>query len=655
MNNLEEKNIKSQEQELQNDLSKEWLETNGLGSYSSSSSLFCHSRKYHGLLVSASNKSTQRTVLISKFDEFIESNNEEKNISLNYYQPGVYVPFDPVSLEFDYQTHPRWLIKDESFTLYKDLVMVKSEDTVFCSYKFKNTKSNYLRLNPLVAFRDFHHLIKENQFKQFKVEFLNNEIKISSPGIEQELYIQFSCEIEIERNSYWYRNFLYQEEERRGFDAVEDLFCPASCKINLKNNPEFIVSVSTQKQKDIKSKFKKELNSREKISSGFLSLKNSKQLLLERLEKARKDFIIETSPGEYSVIAGYHWFNSWGRDTFIALPGLLMKSNDKDLYINILKGYLQLQNNGLLPNMTGASKEDSAYNCIDASLWMFWSLEKFIDEFDNIEWLIDIWKDLRTIYLAYYNNQAPGVEYHDNGLLKTGSPEDTLSWMDAMVDGKAASPRWGYLIEVNALWLNANILMHDLAVEFKDEDLIIKTSKVIKKLERNFEEYFWNEELGFFVDHLRDGVQDTKLRPNQLFALGLDCIELDPEKALKAITKITNELLTPYGLMTLNAKNPEFRAKYQGDGRERDSAYHNGTVWAWLIGAYTDAVLKYSGNKKEVKSKLKKLLLNFNNHLDEAGLNSVSEIFDATAPFTPRGCIAQAWSVSELRRSLLKI
>lgn len=661
MKNLTEEKIKVQESKTMRSLETEWLETNGLGSYSSSTVNLCHTRKYHGLLVSASHKASKRTLLISKFDETLYINGEARYFSCHYYQPGIYTPIDLKTI-FDNSLHPYSSIKHKDFSLQRGLIMLSNEDTVLVSYKFSKLKSKdtYLELKPLVAFRDFHSVLRENLDKKFKLEKLNDGVLISAEGVEQSLFIQINCDFELIETSYWYRNFLLIEEANRGYPAVEDLYCPIAFKININSNPEFIISLSTQTKatKDLTLAWLDELSSRKSSQNTYntiFNLADKKVSLLNKLEKARKDFIINTDADNYSILAGYPWFNSWGRDTFISAPGLLMKSKDRNLFFNILKNYLNLQKDGLLPNMTGSSREDSVYNCIDASLWMFWALEKFLDESDSIDWIIDIWQELRTIYLAYYSNQAPGVNHHDNGLLETGSIYDTLSWMDARVDGKAASPRYGYLVEINALWFNASQLMHELSTEFNDDEITKKTSNTVRNLRNNFVRTFWIEEKGYFADHVHNGIQNTQLRPNQIFALGLESIKINPEYALSAIDAVTEKLLTPYGLRTLSPDDKEYRVKYQGDDKSRDMAYHNGTVWPWLIGAYTDAVLKYSSNKSEAKSKLRRLLLAFDQQFDQAGLNSISEIFDATEPFKARGCIAQAWSVSEVRRALLKV
>lgn len=662
MNNLtKEEDI--QKSKIKQSLETEWLETNGLGSYSSSTLNFCHTRKYHGLLVSASKKANQRTLLISKFDETLYLGAEPKYLSHHYFQPNIYTPMDDDSqTSFDNSLHPYSIISNKDFNMKRGLLMLSNEDTVLVSYHLTKTKSKdcYLDLKPLLAFRDFHQVLRENSNKKFQVDKREDGIVISVQGVEQKLFIQLNCQFEFEEANYWYRNFLLQEEANRGYPAIEDLYCPVSFKIKFDTCPEFIISLSTQ-EKDVNQlgmAWQDELSSR-KTSINFLGKllngRRKKSALLERLEKARKDFIVKIDQENYSILAGYHWFNSWGRDTFISAPGLLIKSEDRNLFFNILRNYLSLQKNGLLPNMTGSSREDSAYNCIDASLWMFWALEKFLDEFENINWVIEIWQELRSIYLAYYSNQAPGVSHHENGLLETGTVYDTLSWMDAMVDGKAASPRYGYLVEINALWFNTNHLMHEFALEFNDSEIAKRTKEVIKKLKTNFMPTFWIEEKGYLADHVHDGTQNQQLRPNQLFALGLDCININPEQALSALDLITEKLLTPCGLRTLSPDDSEFRVKYEGNDKTRDRAYHNGTIWPWLIGAYTDAVLKYSNNKSEAKSKLRKLLLGFEQQLDQAGLNSISEIFDATEPFKARGCIAQAWSVSEVRRALLKV
>jgi len=661
MNNLSEREQEIIRQRTQVSLETEWLETNGLGSYSSSTINFCHTRKYHGLLVLASKRATERTVLLSKFDENLYLNDEAYCLSQHYYQPGVKIPLDEdYRYIFDNSIHPYSLFNHRNFQLKRGLVMLSKEDTVLISYDFCKLKSKKakLELKPLLAFRSFHHTISEDPNRPFTIEKINNGFSISSEG--KKLFIQLDAEFELEENSYWYKNFLYQEEANRGYPATEDLFCPLTININLKKSPKFIIGISSQEQSEagFEAKWSNEVSNRKSpktLFNSLFSISNDKSSLLERLEKARKDFIVKIDEDNYSILAGYHWFNSWGRDTFISAPGLLIKSEDRNKFFNILRTYLNLKQNGLLPNMAGSSREDSAYNCIDASLWMFWAIEKFLDEHENSDWIIEIWQDLREIYLAYDANQAPGIRHHSNGLLETGSPEDTLSWMDAMVDGKAASPRYGYLVEINALWFNANDLMHKFAKEFNDKEIEIKTFDNLVKLKENFTKTFWIEDKGYFADFVADGTQNQKLRPNQLFALAMKCIEIDSEKAVSAISIITDELLTPYGLRTLDRNDPEFKAKYEGDGKTRDRAYHNGTVWPWLLGAYTDSILKYAKKTNSAKSKLKSLLLNFDSHLDEAGLNNISEVFDATEPFKARGCIAQAWSVSEIRRALLQL
>jgi predicted glycogen debranching enzyme len=645
---------------LKKKLANEWLETNGLGSYSSSTELLCHTRKYHGLLISSSKKLTERTLLISKFDENINYDGKVRNISLHYYQPGIYVPLEQeTQIDFSLNLNPSWYLKASDLYLKKDLMMINSKDLVILKYDFLRSpaKNSILELKPLLAFRNFHKILKENTNQKFKLEHCSSGIRITAESSEQSLYIQFNCEFEIQEDAYWYKNFLLQEEVKRGYEAVEDLFCPLSFKVNLEKNPDFKVSLSTEEliPTELNDIWYQEKKLRKKSNLGLSKIiKSDSSILLNRLNNARKDFLVKIDSENYSVIAGYHWFNSWGRDTFIALPGLLLKTKEKKIYVNILRNYLSLQKNGLLPNMTGSSIEDSAYNSIDASLWMFWSLEKFVNEFKNREWLKDNWGSLKEIYKAYADNKAPGIFCDTNGLLSSGNPEDTMSWMDAMVDGKAASPRYGYLVEINALWLNATKLMFELSKEFQDVEIQEKTSKLLKQLPENILKTFWNQDLGYFADFVVDGKQDTKLRPNQLFLLALDCLEIPSEHAESAIKVISEKLLTPCGMRTLSPDDSEFISKYQGDSKQRDKAYHNGTVWPWLLGAYCDALMKYSHDKKAPKKLIKKLLLNFNSHMDETGLNSISEIFDATEPFVAHGCIAQAWSVSEVRRAFIK-
>jgi predicted glycogen debranching enzyme len=661
MKNMQEHSSMDTLPSLQKKLDEEWLETNGLGSYSSSTTMLCHTRKYHGLLVSSSKKLTDRTLLISKFDETLIDDSLITNLSLHYYQPGIYIPLEQdVENKFEMKINPSWHLKGNNFYLKKKLMLLNQEDTVIINYDFLRVpgKNSILELKPLLAFRDFHHLLKENKNSEFLVQHIPSGIKISNSKVEQSLFIQLNCQSELTEDAYWYKNFLLQEELNRGYDAVEDLYCPLSLKIDLNKNPEFKISLSTQEQdpESLNQKWYQEEKLRKKNYPGLTKiLKSESSLFLNRLDIARKDFLVKIDDDNYSVIAGYHWFNSWGRDTFIALPGLLLKTKDKKIYINILKNYLSLQKNGLLPNMTGSSIEDSAYNSVDASLWMFWSLSKFVDEFKSREWLKEIWPILKIIYISYHDNLAPGISCDQDGLLFSGNPDDTMSWMDAMVDGKAASPRYGYLIEINALWLNATDLMNRLAKEFNDTEIEEKTERLLKILPDKLLKTFWNKDLGFFADYVVDNKQDTKLRPNQLFLLSLDCFNVSEELAESVIRKVSEKLLTPVGLRTLSPDDIDFVAKYQGDSKQRDRAYHNGTVWPWLLGVYCDSLMKYSGDKRSSKKSIKKLLLGFNNHMDKAGINSISEILDATEPFKAHGCIAQAWSVSEIRRAFLGV
>ena len=643
-------------------MATEWLETNKLGSYASSTVSLCHTRKYHGLFVKASNKATQRTVLLSKFDENLTIDESSFCLSHHFYQPAVHIPMEEqYQAKFDNELYPSSELKNKTFELNRSILMLDKKDTVLINYDFKKIKSTKasLSLKPLTAFRDFHHVLNENENVQFEFTEVENGVLITSSNSNEKLYIQANCALAINKVSQWYKNFWLTEEQKRGYPSIEDLFSCVEFVIDLNENKNFIISVSSEEQKtqDLNKSWQKEINNRKHTLTTIdklSSIKNEAKSLLNRLEKARKDFIIEIAKDEYSILAGYHWFNSWGRDTFISAPGLLLNSNDENKFLKILKPYLALSKNGVLPNMTGASKDDSAYNCIDSSLWMFWALSKFKDKLTKAE-IDKIWLDLKEIYLAYFFEKAPGVKMLDSGLLETGSPTDTMSWMDAMVDGKAASPRYGMLVEINALWYNANSLMHQLAKDCFDVDIEELTKRTLKKLKLNFVQTFWLEAEGYFADYVsKDGI-NKQLRPNQLFALAIDCIEVDDEKACRAILNITEDLITPFGLRTLSHKDSAFQARYEGDGKNRDTAYHNGTVWPWLIGAYSDAILRYSKDANKAKNNLKDLLLNFEIHLDEAGLNSISEVFDATEPFEARGCIAQAWSVSELRRALLNI
>ena len=632
-------------------LEQEWLETNGLGGYASSTVLNCHTRKYHGLLVAANLDTTERNVLLSKFDETLECEGQSYALSFHYYLPDVYVPSDEANIlnqEFSSEFYPKWIYSGDGFEISKELIMPYGQNATIIKYSLKSKKKQpcKLKLRPLLAYRNFHHNAKENPDFNLNFERLDDGIHLKPYKHLPELFIQLSMASEFNTDPCWYRGFSYQQELVRGYDNVEDLASPGYFEIELQNNKAVYVSSSVDAQIiEHDAVWKREIIRRKKINNKFV----------KTLEKAAAQFIIQTKDNNLTVIAGYHWFGSWGRDTMISLPGLFLKTSYQADFKKVIRHFLNFEKDGLIPNMIGKDRDSSAYNSVDASLWLFWAIQQFALELKKYDWIeSEFWEELKNIFNAYAESRSPSVTCKRNGLLETGNERESLSWMDACLDGKSVIPRYGYLVEINALWYNAVAFIEELAWRFNDP-ISAKATKLKLRIEESYTETFFNEEKGYLADYVREGVQNLQIRPNQIFAISLPYIAVSDDIALRVLAVVIEELFTPVGLRTLSSQDPDYCGIYDGGTYSRDRAYHNGTVWPWLIGALGDALLKLNSNKSQVRKQVKTIVEGFSEIINEAGIGSIAEICDGDSPHRSRGCIAQAWSVAELRRLLIKV
>ncbi len=632
-------------------LDQEWLDTNGLGGYASSTVLNCHTRKYHGLLVAANLDTTERSVLLSKFDEIVEHGDKSYALSFHYYLPDVYVPNDESNIlnqEFCSETNPKWIYNGDNFEITKELIMPYRANTTLIKYSLK-TKSKQpikLKLRPLLAYRNFHHLAKENSTYNLSFERLTDGIHVKPYTNMPELFIQTNIQSEFHAEPCWYKNFSYQQEQLRGYDHVEDLASPGYFEIELQNNTCLYVSVSAEVQIiEHEEVWKQEIKRRKKTSNKFV----------KTLEKAAVDFIIQTKDNNLTIIAGYHWFGSWGRDTMISLPGLFLETSYQADFKKVIRHFLNFEKDGLIPNMIGKDKDSSAYNSVDASLWLFWAVQQFALKLNKYDWIQnEFWEELKNIFNAYSESRSASVKCKRNGLLESGNERESLSWMDACLDGKSVIPRYGYLVEINALWYNAVAFVEELASRF-DDPILIKATELKQRIEDSYTSTFFNEEKGYLADYVRDGVQNLQVRPNQVLAISLPYSPVGDEIAVKVLAVVIEQLFTPVGLRTLSPHDPDYCGVYAGGTYSRDRAYHNGTVWAWLIGPLGDALFKLNNNKSKAKKQVKAIVDGFAEIINEAGIGSIAEICDGDFPHSSRGCIAQAWSVAEVRRLLMKV
>jgi len=375
--------------------------------------------------------------------------------------------------------------------------------------------------------------------------------------------------------------------------------------------------------------------------------------MLLALIRAGQQFLIITPSGRPAVIAGYPWFGSWGRDTLIALPGLAFCIGRIEEGVSILTELGSHEREGILPNFFSADGTPEAYNTVDSSLWYFRAIQEFhriTGDADRIR--TSFWPVMKRIIGRFTACTRFGIGIDARGLLRAGEGGTALTWMDATVGGVPVTPRHGYAVEINALWYNALCFTRELATEFGDPEWSFADR--IPLLRRSFRETFWIPEGGYLGDVFNNGVLDRAVRPNQIFAVSLPFSPLDPAEQAGVVRTVREHLLTPCGLRTLSPADPSYRSRYRGNAAERDSAYHQGTVWPWLLGSFGEAALRVAEDREQEKESLRKHVRNFlQSHLVEAGIGSVSEVFDGDPPHRPGGCIAQAWSVAELIRLYL--
>jgi predicted glycogen debranching enzyme len=586
----------------------EWLETNGLGGWASSSITFANTRRYHGMLVAAEPGRTERTVLVAKLDETIVESNAGIDLAANRF-PGAIHPrgFEHL-VSFRRDVFPVWEYAVGGVTLRKTVIAVHGRNVTIVLYDVVDCDSAFqLRLSPFLAGRDYHSLIHGTDAPLPYVH-------ISVPG----------ATFEAQPNRW--NNFVYDRERERGLDYEEDLFTPGAYAITLRRGDLLPVVLATEDREwDALAMIEKERQRREALVTTDLNL-------------AADQFLIARG-NDKTIIAGYHWFTDWGRDTMIALPGLCLATGRFDDARQILRRWLAAASNGMIPNRFPDGMNEPEFNSVDAGLWLFIAVWRYREATGDDDFVVN---EALPVLRDAINWLERGTRYNIHvdldGLLYAGALGVALTWMDAIVDGEAVTPRRGKPVEINALWYNA---LRITAALTGDAALSSRADTVREA----FETAFWNRDAQCCFDVVNPN--DASIRPNQLFAIALPFPLFDDARAEAILDVCESQLLTPVGLRTLAPSDPRYRGQLLGDQHSRDTAYHQGTVWPWLLGAYIDALARYRGDAGD------SLLASMQAHLAAAGVGTISEIFDGDAPHTPRGCIAQAWSVGEVLRILV--
>jgi predicted glycogen debranching enzyme len=628
----------------------EWLETNGLGGFSSSTITGMNTRRYHGLLTAATKPPVGRVVLLSKLEETLLIDGQRFDLSCNQYPGAVHPQGQRYLKEFRLDPFPTFVYSVEGIEIEKRVFMVHGENTAVVEYEVRG-KSCTLELRPLIAFRDYHSTTRQNDAINPSVHLIAGLAAITPYQGLPELLFAHNADA-LEQTGEWFYNFEYSAEQERGLDAHEDLFNPFVLRFAMQSGAAatVIASLEVHAAGDAPALKNRELDRRRRI----VESSPSADPLVRQLVAAADQFIVRR--GELnSVIAGYHWFADWGRDTMIALPGLTLVTGRARVARNILEAFAQSADQGMLPNRFPDAGEAPEYNTVDATLWLFEAVRSYLQYTGDLEFVHErLYPQLKEIVNWHLRGTRYGIHVDTDGLLACGEPGVQLTWMDAKVGDWVVTPRTGKPVEIQALWHNALCVLLDLAGKFGDSGPQTFLTELAGQARQSFAAQFWNPEAGCLYDLVDRDQRDGSIRPNQIFAVSLHHPLLARDQERQIVEVVQRDLLTPLGLRSLSPRDPHYRPHYEGGVWERDSAYHQGTVWPWLMGPFLSAYVKVHDRSAEARSQAALWLQPFNEHLRTAGLGQISEIADAEPPFTPRGCVAQAWSVAELLRAAVE-
>ena len=667
---------------LEEGLEKEWIITNGIGGFASSTIIGANTRKYHGLLIAPLTPPARRFLFFSKLDESIEINNVEHQLYTNVCKDYISNGYkNQISFEKDYV--PIFKYKIENTEITKMICMEYGKNTVGIYYKIKSGDYKAkLKLAPIMNFRDFHCMSTDHNFN-LKQEFKGEKIKIIiDENSSFPIYIKCSEGNYKEHENDTFSNMFYIEEQKRGFYPEENHCVTGVFEIEIEPNEEKEISFVCSLEENIdeinvKDLINKQIVRYNEIFNNSLLIDNRKENKTKeeiKCDEIVKKFIIATddfivyrpSFGLHTVIAGYPWFLDWGRDSLIAFEGLLLIPKRFDIAREVLQTYVRDIKYGLVPNGYSGFDNRPLYNSVDASLLLFQQIEKYLKYTNDYKFIEkNLYKKLESIIENYIN----GIDIDDNNiyldednLIASGTDTTQNTWMDAKYGDYAVTPRNGKAVEINAMWYNALKIMEELTEKIKTKTEAKKYKDLADKCKKSFNEKFYNKRR----KALYDVIGDNKIRPNQLFALSLKypVIDTNSDIAKQIIDTVDKKLLNSYGLKSLAKGEENYVDIYDGDSFKRDMSYHQGITWTWLLGLYYDAlrnIIKSEKNKTEkekYQNKLlefkKKTLKTFEKEIESRGcIGSISELYDSKKPNLPKGAIAQAWSVAEVFRIIM--
>ena len=637
--------------------SREWLVTNGIGGYASGTVAGHLTRCYHGLLIAALRPPLGRALLVAKLEEIALYAGRSYELATNRWAGGTVAPegFRHIE-EFHLEgTTPVWTFALGDALLQKRVFMQRGANATYVHFRFsRGSEPVQLTLKALVNDCAFHCVMQAGNGKM-DVSLIERGVRVRAWEGPTPLYVRSSSG-EIRAAGDWYRNFDLAAERARGLVDRCDHFLACEFDATLAPGATLTVVASTDATTSLDgdaalaARVEAERERLSEFSAANPAVSTDVPEEIAQLILAADQFIVArplpNAADARSVIAGYHWFGDWGRDTMVSLPGLTISAGRPEIAANILRTYSRFVRDGLLPNAFGESGEATEYNTVDAALWYVHAVREYFRATQDLTFLRELFPVLAGILAAYVRGTRYGIQVDPNdGLLGASDPGIQLTWMDAKAGEWVVTPRRGKPVEVNALWLNAAAAMAEFSRAIGESPAVYDA--LARRAGTGFQR-FWNAPAGFCFDVL-DGPEgnDAALRPNQIFAVSLPESPLNPAQQRAVVEICARELLTSHGLRSLGPREPNYHGKYDGGPAERDAVYHQGTVWGWLMGHFALAHLRVYNDPSLAASFLEPMM----QHIRGAGLGTLSEIFDGDAPFTPRGCIAQAWTVAEILRA----
>jgi len=614
---------------------QEWLLTNGLGGYAMSTVVGMNTRRYHGLLCAATNPPVGRVMMVNRIGEMLTLDDKTEplfELGVNCFRGSIHPRGDQYLAKFDLGEQACWEYEVNGVRITKQVRMQSSQNVTAVHYTVDpgaKPRSFKLMLQPFVSLRDFHSLRRADS-SQFRMQAGENAVTVGEGPNEVTIAADAGA---FNSEPNWWYGHVYPAETERGQDDLEDLYTPG------------IFVLEGSEKLSITLWMGLPPNKAGTWDEGPDPVKNSKTAspTLQKLLRAANDFIVfrkspDGKPGT-SVIAGYPWFSDWGRDTMISLPGLLLVTGRFEQAREVLCVFAQYVSQGMIPNRFGDYTNEPEYNTVDASLWFIHAVFEYLRlSKDNASFEEILLPACKKIIEGYQTGTRYNIKMDPaDGLISQGDIHTQLTWMDAKCGDICFTPRQGKPVEINALWYHALVLMG--------------MKELAEKVATSFQKAFWISPFRGLADVLDGTRRDTAIRPNQIFAVSLPNSPLTGDQQAAVVEVVRRELLTPVGLRTLARSDPGYRGIYTGDQFHRDGAYHNGTVWPWLIGAFLEAYLKVNNRSTPAIAQAKEWLSPLMNHMnDEGAIGQIAEIFDGDPPHRPVGCPAQAWSIAEVLR-----